>query len=291
MASHSSARTGSAGWPTATSPPSSRSTSRSPRRTSSVEPRRLRRARGPLAVVGRDTRISGQFLEAAVVAGLASAGVDVLLLGVLPTPGVAYLTDALGADLGVMLSASPQPDARQRHQVPRPRRRQARRRHRGRDRGARSREPWDRPTGGDVGRVTPLRRGRSRSTPPTSSRTARPPARPGSRSSSTAPTAPPPRSGPRALRDAGADGDRDLRRARRPQHQRRLRLDPPRRRCSEAVLEHGADVGFALDGDADRCLAVDHDGRRRRRRPDPGDPRARAARAPAGWPTTPSWPP
>ena len=55
----------------------------------------------PLAVVGRDTRISGQFLEAAVVAGLASAGVDVLLLGVLPTPGVAWLTDNLGVDLGV----------------------------------------------------------------------------------------------------------------------------------------------------------------------------------------------
>jgi phosphoglucosamine mutase len=66
----------------------------------------------PLAVVGRDTRISGQFLEAAVVAGLASAGVDVLLLGVLPTPGVAHMTDRLGADLGVMLSAShnPMPD-------------------------------------------------------------------------------------------------------------------------------------------------------------------------------------
>src|SRR4051794_41492524 len=66
----------------------------------------------PLAVVGRDTRISGQFLEAAVVAGLASAGVDVLLLGVLPTPGVAYLTVTLEADLGVVLSAShnPMPD-------------------------------------------------------------------------------------------------------------------------------------------------------------------------------------
>ncbi len=66
----------------------------------------------PRAVVGRDTRISGQFLEAAVVAGLASAGVDVLLLGVLPTPGVAHLTDKLGVDLGVMLSASqnPMPD-------------------------------------------------------------------------------------------------------------------------------------------------------------------------------------
>src|SRR5688500_18361853 len=56
----------------------------------------------PRAVVGRDTRSSGQFLEAAVVAGLASAGVDLLLLGVLPTPGVAYLTGALDADIGVM---------------------------------------------------------------------------------------------------------------------------------------------------------------------------------------------
>src|SRR5215212_11781594 len=66
----------------------------------------------PRAVVGRDTRISGEFLEAAVVAGLASAGVDVLDLGVLPTPGVAHLTGALDADLGVMISAShnPMPD-------------------------------------------------------------------------------------------------------------------------------------------------------------------------------------
>ena len=60
----------------------------------------------PVAVVGRDPRASGEFLEAAVVAGLASAGVDVLRVGVLPTPAVAYLTGALGADLGVMLSAS-----------------------------------------------------------------------------------------------------------------------------------------------------------------------------------------
>src|SRR6187431_168076 len=62
--------------------------------------------RRPFAVVGRDTRVSGEFLEAAVVAGLASAGVDVVLLGELPTPGVAWLTGELGADLGVMLSAS-----------------------------------------------------------------------------------------------------------------------------------------------------------------------------------------
>ncbi|MET1004080.1 MAG: phosphoglucosamine mutase [Propionibacteriaceae bacterium] len=66
----------------------------------------------PLAVVGRDPRASGEFLEAAVVAGLASAGVNVIRLGVLPTPGVAFLTASTGADLGVMLSAShnPMPD-------------------------------------------------------------------------------------------------------------------------------------------------------------------------------------
>ena len=66
----------------------------------------------PLAVVGRDPRASGEFLEAAVVAGLASAGVNVVRLGVVPTPGVAFLTADSDADLGVMLSAShnPMPD-------------------------------------------------------------------------------------------------------------------------------------------------------------------------------------
>jgi phosphoglucosamine mutase len=68
--------------------------------------------RRPVAVVGRDPRASGEFLEAAVVAGLAGSGVDVLRLGVIPTPAVAYLTAALGAEFGVMLSAShnPAPD-------------------------------------------------------------------------------------------------------------------------------------------------------------------------------------
>jgi len=63
----------------------------------------------PVAVVGRDPRASGEFLEAAVVAGLASAGVDVRRLGVIPTPGVAYLTEALGAAFGVVISASHNP--------------------------------------------------------------------------------------------------------------------------------------------------------------------------------------
>jgi len=66
----------------------------------------------PVAIVGRDTRASGEFLEAAVVSGLASAGVDVRRVGVIPTPGVAFLVDEEGADFGVVLSAShnPMPD-------------------------------------------------------------------------------------------------------------------------------------------------------------------------------------
>ena len=65
-----------------------------------------------VAVVGRDPRASGEMLEAAMVAGLASEGVDALRVGVLPTPAVAYLTAAYNADFGVMISAShnPMPD-------------------------------------------------------------------------------------------------------------------------------------------------------------------------------------
>lgn len=66
----------------------------------------------PVVLIGKDTRISGYMLEAALEAGFTSAGVDVLMLGPLPTPGVAYLTRALRASLGVVISAShnPYPD-------------------------------------------------------------------------------------------------------------------------------------------------------------------------------------
>jgi phosphoglucosamine mutase len=65
-----------------------------------------------LAVIGRDPRASGEMLEAAVIAGVTSEGVDALRVGVLPTPAVAYLTAAYDADFGVMISAShnPMPD-------------------------------------------------------------------------------------------------------------------------------------------------------------------------------------
>ena len=63
----------------------------------------------PLVLVARDTRISGQLLEYALVSGLLSVGIEVLQLGVIPTPGVAYLTRIQGAVAGVMISASHNP--------------------------------------------------------------------------------------------------------------------------------------------------------------------------------------
>jgi phosphoglucosamine mutase len=210
----------------------------------------------PLAVVGRDTRISGQFLEAAVVAGLASAGVDVLLLGVLPTPGVAFLTDSLRADLGVVLSAShnPMPDNGIKFLA----------------RGGvklddaievaiekRLREPWKRPTGGAVGRVSGYDAAVSDyaahlvSTVDGSLAGIKVVLDCAHGAASVA--------GPLALREAGAEvvavcaepDGLNINQGCGSTH-----LDTLQR----AVVEHGADVGFALDGDADRCLAVDHRG-------------------------------
>jgi len=68
-----------------------------------------RTAKRPAVLIGKDTRISGYMLESALEAGFASAGVDVLLTGPLPTPGVAYLTRALRLNLGVVISASHNP--------------------------------------------------------------------------------------------------------------------------------------------------------------------------------------
>jgi len=72
---------------------------------------RVLRSKSPRATVliGKDTRVSGYMIESALEAGFASAGVDVLLTGPLPTPGVAYLTRALRVDLGVVISASHNP--------------------------------------------------------------------------------------------------------------------------------------------------------------------------------------
>jgi phosphoglucosamine mutase len=212
--------------------------------------------RRPLAVVGRDTRVSGEFLEAAVVAGLASAGVDVLLLGVLPTPGVAYLTAALDADLGVMLSAShnPMPDNGIKFLA----------------RGGvklddaleitierRLREPWERPTGAGVGRV---RRYDDAVADYAQHLVGTLPRRlAGIRVVLDCAHGAASAAGPTALRDAGADvlavcAEPDGLNINHGCGSTHLGL------LQKAVVEHGADAGFALDGDADRCLAVDHEG-------------------------------
>ena len=210
----------------------------------------------PTAVVGRDPRASGEFLEAAVVAGLASAGVDVSLLGVVPTPAVAYLTAALGADLGVVISAShnPAPDngikffARGGHKL---------------DDAIedliedRLGEDWDRPLGPDVGRVIDAR------------------AAARAYADHLIDTLPNQLDGlhvvvdgangaafelaPDVLRRAGAKVDT-------------IGTEPDGLNINEGcgstdlralqrrVVEVGADVGIALDGDADRILAVAADG-------------------------------
>ena len=67
-----------------------------------------RSGRGKI-VIGRDTRISGDMLEAALIAGICSAGVDVVRIGIIPTPGVAYLARALNAQAGIVISASHNP--------------------------------------------------------------------------------------------------------------------------------------------------------------------------------------
>ena len=69
----------------------------------------LSEGKRPSILIGKDTRVSGYMLESALEAGLAAAGVDVLLLGPMPTPGVAYLTRALRAQAGIVISASHNP--------------------------------------------------------------------------------------------------------------------------------------------------------------------------------------
>src|SRR5574337_1119734 len=69
----------------------------------------LPRGERPAVLIGKDTRISGYMLEAALEAGFAAAGVDVMLAGPVPPPGVAYLTRALRLQAGVVISASHNP--------------------------------------------------------------------------------------------------------------------------------------------------------------------------------------
>jgi phosphoglucosamine mutase len=210
----------------------------------------------PLAVVGRDPRASGEFLEAAVVAGLASSGVDVLRLGVLPTPAVAYLTAALDADLGVMLSAShnPAPDngikffARGGHKLPDAVETEIERR---------LGEKWQRPTGRGVGRVSDAYGEAERYV------------------SHLLASMPGPINGLRVVVDC-ANGAAHLvapeALVRAGASVETIGASPDGHNINDgvgsthldalraAVREKGADLGVAYDGDADRCLAVTADG-------------------------------
>jgi phosphoglucosamine mutase len=207
----------------------------------------------PRAIVGQDSRASGEFLEAAVVAGLTSAGVDVYRVGIVPTPAVAYLVASTGADLGVMISAShnPMPDNG------------IKLFQRGGEKladdvealvEARIGEPWQRPTGAAVGRVINddqlvnkyIEHLLSTIDVSLSGLKVVVDCANGA-SSFTAPIALS-RAGAEVIAIANTPDGWNINDGVGSTHLDYLR---------NAVLKNGADVGIAHDGDADRCLAID----------------------------------
>jgi phosphoglucosamine mutase len=214
------------------------------------------RSHRPVALVGRDPRASGEMLEAAVTAGLASAGADVLRVGVLPTPAVAHLVSSLGVDVGVMISAShnPMPDngvklfAAGGHKLPDAVEDEIEQR---------LAAPDGRPTGAAIGRVRDVADAEGqyvehllRVTPHRLE---------GLRVVVDCANGAASIAAPDAYRRAGADVVA-------------IHAQPDGLNINDncgsthldvlaaAVREHGADLGIAHDGDADRCLAVDADG-------------------------------
>ncbi|KUG59453.1 phosphoglucosamine mutase [Serinicoccus chungangensis] len=205
------------------------------------------------AVVGRDPRASGEFLSAAVMAGLASAGVDVLDAGVLPTPAIAYLTQRMNAEMGAMLSAShnAMPDnglkffASGGHKLA----------DEIEDRiSERMGGGWERPTGAGVGRIRPFQRGAEFYIEHLLE--AAPGRLDGLRIVIDAAHGAASEVGPEVFRRAGATVDvigADPNGLNINDGAGSTYLD----QLQEAVRLRGADMGVAFDGDADRCLAVD----------------------------------
>jgi phosphoglucosamine mutase len=211
----------------------------------------------PVAIVGRDPRASGEMLEAAVTAGLTSAGADVLRVGILPTPAVAHLVGEFSADLGVMISGShnPMPDngiklfAAGGHKLP----------------DAVEDEIAIRVSGGEFARPTGALIGRVREAPGATGRyvdhllLATPHSLAGIRVVVDCAHGAASTIAPQVYRQAGADVVA-------------LHVQPDglniNERCGcghldelrKAVLDQGATIGIAHDGDADRCLAVDATG-------------------------------
>ena len=214
-------------------------------------------ARRRVAVVGRDPRASGEMLEAAVIAGLTSEGVDALRVGVLPTPAVAYLTNAYDAEFGVMISAShnPMPDNGIKIFGPGGQKLDD-------DTEDRIEEllaagPGERPVGAAIGRVVDaddaldryLRHAGKALTTRLDGLTVVVDCANGAASTAA----------PRAYRAAGANviainaepNGLNINDGCGSTHMETLQ---------QAVVSHGADLGLAHDGDADRCLAVDAEG-------------------------------
>ncbi|TRW45541.1 phosphoglucosamine mutase [Georgenia yuyongxinii] len=214
--------------------------------------------RRPRAVIGRDTRISGEFLSSAVAAGLASAGVDVTQVGVLPTPGVAHLTASTDVDLGVVISAShnPMPDNGIKFFA----------------RGgfkledaiedeieSRMASEWERPVGGDVGRITAESALADRNYIDHLVAAAGTHLK-GVRIAIDCANGAASDIAPLALREAGADvvvvnaspDGSNINKDCGSTHPEQLQA---------VTVASGAAFGVAYDGDADRCLAVDHTGR------------------------------
>ncbi len=210
----------------------------------------------PRAIVGQDSRASGEFLEAAVVAGLTSAGVDVYRVGVLPTPAIAFLVAETGADLGVMISAShnPAPDNGIKLFA------------RGGEKladsleaaiEARMGEPWQRPTGAHVGRVIEDAGAREKYIAHLLSSVDISLAGikvvvdcANGAASFVAPIALE-KAGATVIAVANTPNGLNINDGVGSTHLDFLR---------EAVLKNKADIGIAHDGDADRCLAIDAQG-------------------------------
>ena len=217
----------------------------------------LRRGPGrPLAVIGRDTRPSGPMLEAAAAAGFASAGVDVRLLGVVPTPVVAHACAREGADLGLVVSASHNP-------MP--------------DNGLKLFGPggWKLPDDVEVALEKRLGETPERPSGLELGRISAAPELLEHYLDALLATAPGPVAGVKVVVDCAQGAASQAA----PELYRRagaevvaLSADGDGERINDgcgathleqlqaAVVEHGADLGLAHDGDADRCLAVDATG-------------------------------
>lgn len=212
----------------------------------------------PRIVIGKDTRISGDMLESALIAGICSVGADVLRVGVLPTPGIAFLTRTLDVSAGVVISASHNPVqdngikffSSTGYKLPDAIEDEI-------ERIVVSKEkPWDVPIGGEVGRVIDVPDAESRYKDFLKMTVGR---LDGIKVVLDCANGAASFVGPKVLQEAGVevisicntpDGV-NINADCGSTHPERLR---------SAVLEHGADLGLAMDGDADRLIVVDEQG-------------------------------